>query len=366
MIKVFINYEGKTSEITEFITDLSISGSLSEVSRSVNCSIIYPMLDRFQSKNQISPGTHVWIHLDNQEIFRGIVIDRDLNSSDSLSFTAYDYAYYLTRNTITKNFKNITADNAVKQLLREIDLKHDYIISSAIKINYIMESESVYEGIQNLYKQVGDMNHKEYFTYMNRDKVCVGELGREFAPEIIRPCRDVFTGDGNMLSFQYRDSMDSMINKVIIYDENNNYKGVVQNDYNIKHYGTLQDNYTVEEKKDPYIVARNMMSDIEREFNCEVVGDYNYITGKSVYLRLPNINHLNGAIMHIIGDSHTWDMDSGKFFTQLQLKYVRQIPSEILKKQDKQSERDRLERIRLDKKRVREEELKLSELRKRR
>jgi len=157
-----------------------------------------------------------------------------------------------------------------------------------------------------------------------------------------------------------------MINKVVIYDENNNYKGVVQNDYNIKHYGMLQDNYAIEKKKDPYVVARNMLSDIEREFNCEVIGDYNYITGKSVYLRLPNISYLNGAVMHIISDRHTWDMNSGKFFTELQLKYVRQIPSDVLEKQDRQSELDRLERIRLEKKRVREEERKLSELRKRR
>ena len=76
MIRVFKTYDNKTSEITDLLKSISLSNSLTSVSRQLSCSIYYSITDRKNNillgKMQVGTGTKVWVTLDDKEIFRGI------------------------------------------------------------------------------------------------------------------------------------------------------------------------------------------------------------------------------------------------------------------------------------------------------
>ncbi|MHB9947322.1 terminase [Clostridium botulinum] len=325
MIRIYKNYNGRTSEITNFCTSVTISGSLTEVSRKLECTCFYRIWDHNHVNEQIGPITKVWAVLDNKEIFRGIVIDRSINSDETLTFTAFDYAFYLVKNKVTYNFKNITANNATKKILSEIGVQAGSIASSNIKINRLLAQKTVYDSIIELYTQVSKQTGKQYYIYMAGLKVNVGELGKNVSSKPIKPTSDVFHGDGNMLSFEYKDTMSNMVNRVKIYNDKNGYIGKVENSSMIKTYGILQDNYVKEEDKNSNIVARNMLHGLDREFNCSTIGDYNYRTGYAVNIKLFAINNLTNVKMYVITDSHTWDMDNGTYITNLDLSYVNKM-----------------------------------------
>ncbi|AAO36615.1 tail protein (endogenous virus) [Clostridium phage phiCTC2B] len=359
MIRIFKNYNGKTTEITEFCKNITISRSIAEVSRKLECTIMYPLNDPYQIKQQIGVATKVLATLDNKEIFKGILIDRSINSDDTLNFTAFDYAFYLTKNKVTYNFSNTTADRAVKQILGEIGVQTGNIASSNIKLRWLIAQKSVYDAIQELYTQVSKQTGKQYFIVMSNTKVNVIEMGSKLTSKIIKPARDVFTGDGNLLSFEYKDSMGNMINRVKVYDDKNKYLSKIENTTDIKTYGILQDNYVKEQDKDPNIVARNMLHGIDKDVSVGVLGDYNYRTGYAVNVQIPYISTLKNALMYITSDTHTWDMETGTFTTQLELSYINKMDTkesdDTLKfdtKMKKQAIREAKKKQRLAKKKV--------------
>ena len=327
MIKIFKNYNGKIEDITNFCTSVSISGSLSEVSRKLECNIMYPLTDPYQVRQQLSPVTKVWAVLDGKEIFRGIVIDRGITSNDELQFTAFDYAYYLTKNKVTYNFKNITADNATKKMLSEIGVQAGNIANSNIRLNRLIAQKTVYDAIMELYTQVSKQTGKQYYISMVGTKVNVEELGKNVVDKVIKSAKNTFTGDGNLLSFEYKDTMGNIINRVKIYDDKNGYINKVENANNIKYYGTLQDNYVKEEDKNANVVAKNMLHGLDMEFACSTIGNILYRTGHAVKVKLPTISNLNDAIMYVTEDTHTWDIETGTYITDLNLSYVNKMDS---------------------------------------
>ncbi|AJA42599.1 xkdQ protein (endogenous virus) [Clostridium phage phiCT453B] len=359
MIRIFKNYNGKVGEITKFCTSITMSRSITEVSRKLECTIMYPLTDPYQVRQQIGVATKVWATLDNKEIFRGIVIDREINDNDELHFIAFDYAFYLTKNKVTYNFSNTTADRAVKQILGEIGVQTGNIVTSNIKLRWLIAQKSVYDAIQELYTQVSKQTGKQYFIVMSNTKVNVIEMGSKLTSKIIKPARDVFTGDGNLLNFSYKDSMENMINRVKIYDDKNNYLNKVENASDIKYYGILQDNYVKEKDKNATIVAKNMLHGIDRDISVEVLGDYNYRTGYAVNVQIPYISTLKNTLMYIKGDAHTWDIESNTFTTQLELSYINKMDTkesdDTLKfdtKMKKQAIREAKKKQRLAKKKV--------------
>jgi len=174
MIRIYKNYNGRTSEITNFCTSVTLSGSLTEVSRKLECTCFYKIWDHNHVNEQIGPITKVWATLDNKEIFRGIVIDRSISSDETLTFTAFDYAFYLMKNKVTYNFRNITANNATKKILSEIGVEAGSIASSNIKINRLIAQKTVYDSIMELYTQVSKQTGKQYYIYMTGLKVNIG------------------------------------------------------------------------------------------------------------------------------------------------------------------------------------------------
>ncbi|WP_231165474.1 XkdQ/YqbQ family protein [Clostridium botulinum] len=328
MIRIFKSYDNIVHEITDLCKSVSLSNSLTSVSRQLSCSIYYSITDRKNNillgKMQIGAGTKVWITLNNKEIFRGVVIDRTLTSEDTLEFTAFDYAYYLNKNTITKNYNNITADRATKDILSEIGVQVGHVVSSNIKLRYLLAQKKVYDAIMELYTQVSKQTGKQYFIYMDVIKVNVGEMGGVLSDAIIKPASDpnAEACDGNLISFSYKDSMGNMVNRVKIYDENNNYISQVQTNGEIAYYGILQDNYVKEKDKDATVVAKNKLHGVDKEVECKVLGNWDYRTGYAVHTQIPYVDILSNAKMHIIADTHTWDIQTGEYTTELTLSFV--------------------------------------------
>ncbi|WP_231159239.1 XkdQ/YqbQ family protein [Clostridium botulinum] len=361
MIRIFKSYDNKIYEITDLCKSISINGNLKGVARQLSCSIYYSITDRKNNillgKMQIGSGTKVWATLDDaKEIFKGIVVDRTLTSEDSLEFTAFDYAYYLNKNTITKNYNNITADSATRDILGEIGVQVGSLASSNIKLRYLLAQKKVYDAIMELYTQVSKQTGKQYFIAMDGTKVDVGEMGGVLSSQIIKPASDPNTEscDGNLISFSYKDSMGNMINRVKIYDENNNYISQVQNNEEIAYYGILQDNYVKEKDKDANVVAKNKLHGIDREVNCSVLGNWDYRTGYAVHTQIPYVDILSNAKMHIIADTHTWDVETGEYTTELTLNFVCKMDAKESDDTQKFDTKQEKKAVREEKKQLRE------------
>lgn len=321
MMKLFVLYDGKITDITNVVKSVSITGDKAQVARKLDVTIVYPIWDRGQPRTQIGPGTKIWMALDGEEIFRGVVWDREIDSAaeGQLVVTAYDYLIYLTKSKVTYNFVDTTAEDAVKKICSELGISTGEIAETGIKISRLIAQKAGYEAIMEMYTQASKTNGKQYIPVMKGTALSVIEKGKMVANYTLQTQFD--DAGNNILSTSYRDSMDSMVNKVKIYDDKNNYVGEVSTDTSIDYYGLIQDNYVKEKDKDANTVAQGMLKSVEQSVTAECLGNWECRTGYAVNTKIIYVSTLQSAVMFIDGDTHTWEPGTGKYTMSLNLSF---------------------------------------------
>ena len=122
MIKLYSLNSGVVTDITNAIKSISSTGDKAQAARKLDITLVYSTWDKNQPRLNVQPSTRVWLLLDGKEIFRGIVWDRELSSSEELKFSVYDYLIYLTKSKVTYNFSNITAEDATKKICSDLGI----------------------------------------------------------------------------------------------------------------------------------------------------------------------------------------------------------------------------------------------------
>lgn len=321
MIKIYCIYYDKTIEITSLCSSVKISGSLSSVCRSLDITMGYGIFNTNIPRIDLNAGTLVWAVLDDIEIFRGKIIGNGIKTDDTLEFQAFDFTWYLKQNEVTFNFSNTIAEDATKAILDKLGIKVGYIYPTGIVINYLIAQKTAYDAIMEIYTQVSKQTGEKFYLWGDKGEVNVTLIGEIAANTIIKPCTGLNYADGNLISFEYTETMENMVNRVEIYDSNNNLITAVDSDTSIKdYYGLIQKNYTKEDDKDYNIVASGMLHNLDIDIKCQVIGNYNdFFTGNAVKVQVNWINNLKDTIMYITSDSSTWDIATGTYVQDLTL-----------------------------------------------
>jgi hypothetical protein len=146
---------------------------------------------------------------------------------------------------------------------------------------------------------------------MQQGKLNIIEKGKTVASYVLSP-------DSNIQDAAYSESIENMINRVKIYDENKNLIGTVENADWIKLYGVLQDVYTKEADKDAQTVAKNMLKGVEQTASLSgILGCTDCVTGNAVQVKEPYTG-LTG-LFYIDTDTHTWQ--DGQYTMDLGLNF---------------------------------------------
>lgn len=325
-IKLYALYNGIVQDLTNVVQSISNTGDKSQAARKIDLTFAYPIWDRNQPRPQVSPGTKVWMLLDGKEIFRGVVWDRTIDSgSNALTFMAYDYLIYLIKSKVTFNFTNITPEVAAVKICAELGITPGNLATTGIKVSRLIAQKTGYEAIMQMYAQASKLNGKQYIPTMDGTKLNVIEKGALIANYTLRSQINDLTS--NVLSTNYRDTMDGMVNKVKIYDDKNAYYGEVSNTSEINEYGLIQDNYVKEADKNPNTVAGGMLTGITQDVTIPALGNWDCRTGYAVNTEIFYISNLQKAVMFIDGDTHTWEPGTGKYTMSLNLSYKNAMDS---------------------------------------
>lgn len=317
MIQIFIFHNNITTNITKLCKSISLSGSKSQVARKLDVSLAYSISDKNQQHTQVGPGTRVWVTLGGKEIFRGIVWERELSSGQELTFTAHDYLIYFTKSKVTYNLKNVSADDATRKVCSELGIATGNLASTG-RFNRIIQSKAAYEAIMEMYTQDSKISKKQYIAIMDGTKLSVIIKGSIIAGfSLISQLNNT----SNISNVSYKDTLDSMINKVKIFDDKNNLIGQVENSSWIKNFGILQENYTKEADKNSNTVAKNMLNGIDQDVSIEAIGNWNCRTGYAVKTSIFYLDILKNAVMYIDGDTHTWEVGTNKYTMNLTLSF---------------------------------------------
>jgi hypothetical protein len=289
-------------------TSLEWSGSKYNAARRLDIS--YPSSLSFN----FSQGNTVKLFDGETELFSGYLF-RKIRShqSDEISLLAYDPMIYVLKSSGSYNFKTTTLGNVINKVAAELGIPLGPIVDSSTKI--ILEpqlSQSCYEVMLEACRQAKKKTNKIYLP-----KIIGGRLAIVAAGEVVKSFE--LANGVNLLDSTYSETIENVVNKVIIIDDKGKRIGQVTGE-GLNTWGTFQDVYEKKEKKNATDEAKKLLHGLDREASVEALGDIRCISGKAITIKDPS--NFKG-LFYIDGDSHRWE--NGNYTMSLTLNFKNEM-----------------------------------------
>lgn len=305
MPKVMLKNKTGTIDVTNMISTIKWSGSNSEIARVLELDFLYPLHDYYAPKSYPNIGDKMYLYDDTgEELFRGRVFYNErLHEQGTIQITCYDDAIRLSKSKGTYNFKNKTAEAITRIVCNDLGIAVGTLAITGISQKMLCSNMGMYEVIKETYESAGKQNGKRYSITMSQGKLQVKQVGNEVVDYILR-------ADTNIMESSYSENAEGVVNKVKIYNEDDQYLGVVQNDELIGLLGTFQEIYTKEEDKQARAVAQSMLQGITKEATVTVKGNTSCISGKAIKVE-DSLTKIVGSF-YIESDEHEWSSEQYK------------------------------------------------------
>ncbi|WP_455714676.1 XkdQ/YqbQ family protein [Anaerosporobacter sp.] len=296
---VWIDSKSNQNIITDFVQDVTWSGSVNQATRQLSISVLYSPIDKNIKDLGIKMGDRLLFYDEGYLLIDAMVYRRGKQSEQgTITYDAYDELKRFVKSNCSYNFNNTTPEMIVKTLCNALKVKVGNIAETKVPIKKLLvESEGFYTVIMKAYTKAYKASGKKYMPIMIGKKLSIIEKG-----EMV----DSFylSDKVNITTSNYEESIENMINVVKIYDEKGKQVGVVKNDKNINMYGIFQDAYVKEEGVNATTAAKNMLIGVSKEASIEAIGNIKCISGYAVKIKY-SLTGLTGKFW-IDTDSHTW------------------------------------------------------------
>lgn len=306
-------------DISEYATGYTWTGDLQQAARRLDFVIAYNLKDQSFKNLDITIGDKVYLYwqqgeqAEEIEIFRGIIFFRERSTNTfTMNFTAYDKLIYLAKSKDTKKFKNIPIESVVRQVCNEMDVNISALPQIGVKVDFIADNMSYTEMIAKAFEFARAKTGQKYHMYMNQDNLCVVERNQVIENYLA-------SDQTNVEYTQHSESIEDMINTVVIVNSNGTVIGRVSNDADLSAYGKLQDVYKVDKKQDTQTQAKALLKPVAYKSSLSGLGSVQCITGYAVTIQE---EQLKGRFA-IIADRHTIENNSHKM--QLELEYLGEV-----------------------------------------
>lgn len=300
-------YNSSTSyvKLEDLVTSVEWSGETTQASRSCEVSMNNTTNGTTKAVN-VEVGKDIRLYKFGVEIFRGVIFNTEIASDGSFSFTAYDYNYYLTKNTDSMKFVKQKASQIIRTICKKFDIPYDHIDDTGYVIpKLILRNKSIYDMITIALTETRKKTGKVFMLGNESGKLVLRERKSQVKRVTIK--------DGsNLLSADYSESIEDLRNSVRLTGKNGEEsKGVTVSDSDsIKKYGLMREKDHESEKTDAQLkpIANALLKELNKvakESSVEAIGDRSIIAGKMVQVS-EKMTGISGGF-YVITDSHTFE-----------------------------------------------------------
>lgn len=250
-------------------------------------------------------GAGVAMQESGKTIFTGFVFDRTKSTaSQIIDLTCFDYGFYLNQNQAAKKFVGMTPEAATAALAAEFGLAVGTLAPTGVTVSRNFPASAsgaptLYEIIMTLYSEAAKTTGKAYFISFSGGTLSVLEKGG--AGKIL-----VIAGGSNLIDATVTESAQGVVNRVAVYDKNDNPFYTKADDASAALYGVLQTAIKQADGQDAATTVTELLkkSTPEQKITVNNLGDISCVTGGAVMLHEPYTN-LYGKF-YIDSDQHQW------------------------------------------------------------
>ena len=298
MIEIKVYNNKKWYNITPLLDTVKCSGDYKQCCRQLEFSLVASSNDVNIPKVKIENADYVYLYENGLRIFEGLIYKISKNSSNNtIEYLAFDYGVKLNDIKVSYNAKGKTANEIVNKVCADYRLNKGDIAITNVKTDKVFIGTTIYEMLMTMYTEASKVDGNKYMIRYVGDKLNVVKKG-DIKLKIS------FEEGKNLINSTFSESIEKMVNKVILVDEFGNIKSEVRNEADRSKYGLFQDVLKVEEGKDNNAIAKNMLKGVEQTCSLEGYGGTSCITGRAITVK-DSYTGLVG-LFYIDSDVHTW------------------------------------------------------------
>lgn len=313
---LYITNSGGTHDVTELITTVRWSGDYRQCARTLDFGLLSSDL---MGVVDCPLGAGAAMQESGKAIFTGFVFDRTKSTaSQVIDLTCFDHGIYLKRSQTVKKYVGMTPEAATAALAAEFGLPVGTLAPTGVPVSRNFPASArgaptLYEIIMTLYTEAAKTTGKAYFVSFSGGALSVLEKGS--AGNIL-----LIEGGSNLIDATVTESAQGVINRVAVYDKNDNPLYTKSDDASAALYGVLQTAIKQADGKDEAVAVTELLKKAapEQKITVNNLGDISCVTGGAVMLHEPYTN-LYGKF-YIDSDLHQWK--NGVYTNKLTLNLV--------------------------------------------
>lgn len=299
-----------TKDITRILTFWTWSGDKATISRQLSGEVAY-----IENSQLPVPeiGDLITMADGNTKLFVGVILQRSLGSEDStMSFTAFDYGYYLQRNDGTYKFSGASPEEMTRLACSDRDIPVAKVPATGLQLWRKFAAVKLNQLITTAWTLASEKNGKAYAIRYTPDGLLVKE--REVSNSNL-----VLKAASNLMNATTKEDATQMVNSVAIYDNNGNFLRRTGDSAAQKLCGVMEQHITQREGEaaEADAMAKKALEDgkMQKIVTVNVLGDLSLLTGETVVVRESKTG-LTG-VFWIDADVHTWK--NNNYYTKLTL-----------------------------------------------
>lgn len=296
---VHLTHGTSTREITSVLSSWSWSGDKASICRQLTGEIAF-----LEGSSLPVPevGDLLTMAEGNEKLFVGVILLRSLGSEDNtMSFTAYDYGYYLQRNDGTYKFTGASPEAMTRLACQDKGIPVSGLPSTGLSLRRKFAGVKLSQLITTAWTLASEKNGKTYAIRYTPSGILVKE--RTFSADSL-----VLKASSNLMDATTKEDATQMVNRVAIYDSNGSLLRRMGDDAAQKLYGVMEQHITQADGQaaDADAAAKKALEDgkFQRTVTVNVLGDTRLLTGETVMVREAKTG-LQG-VFWIDADVHTW------------------------------------------------------------
>lgn len=307
----------KEKDISTLVKKIIWSGSRLQVARKLVFDYVQDDRDPNIPVVVINNGETIFAYdEDNNLVFRGNVFEVEKNRQNSnIKIVAFDNLFILSKSKTTRKFTNMTAEDITNSICKELGIKVGNLIKTNTPVSFIADRKNGYQIIMMAYTEASKKTGKKYHPMMNNDQLDIIEKGTLIENYMADSTK-------NMTESSYKESIQNMVNQIMITDEQGNVTGYKRKDDLIAKYSMIQDVYKTDPNKDTNIEIEALFKDVERSGNIKLIGDYRVKSSYSIEIK----DSLNAGKFWVKSDVHTFE--NGNHVMQLELEFENMMNEE--------------------------------------
>lgn len=308
-MNLYLTHGSNTRDITNLLVSWTWSGDKNTISRQLTGEIAY-----IEGSGLPVPETGDQVTMaDGARLFVGIILLRSLGSEDStMSFTAYDYGYYLQRNDGTYKFTGAPPEAMTRMACADKGIPVAQLPATGIQLWRKFAGVKLNQLITTAWTLASEKTGQAYAIRYTPGGLLVKERSVSTSSLILK-------ASSNLMDATTKEDATQMVNSVAIYDSNGNFLRRMGDAETQRLYGVMEQHVTQADGKEANADAsgKKLLEDgkFQRTVTVNVLGDTSLLTGETVVVQEAKTG-LTG-VFWIDADIHTWK--NKNYYTKLTL-----------------------------------------------